>query len=367
MINVPSNKMANSDQAPSKWKTDWSKCCLCQKEKNEDLKSPPTHYPCTQEHDGYAMIATNIPLFHAINEMPIVLDPVRLDEGGGVEETLRRNKAKYHQSCRLLFNNTKLDRARKRRAGGQSTRAEESHTKLRRTSHEGKESVCFLCEREEPDSELRQVMTMHLNKRLNECAQKLNDGRLLAKLSGGDAIAQELKYHMQCLTDLYNRERTYIRTTMRQEQYQKLEEDVHPLAFSELVIYIVESKSSCDGPVVFRLADMVQLYRERLEQLSAKAPDVNSTRLKEKLLAEIPDLEAHKQGRDVLLAFQKDVGLALSQVSDYSEAIILGKAAKILRRNMLDHKTSFDGTFQEGCVEQAIPPSLLQFVGSVGL
>lgn len=30
-------------------------------------------------------------------------------------------------------------------------------------------------------------------------------------------------------------------------------------------------------------------------------------RLKEKLLSEIPELEAHKQGRDVLLTFQKDI------------------------------------------------------------
>lgn len=31
--------------------------------------------------------------------MPIKLDPARLDEGSGVEETLRANKAQYHQSC----------------------------------------------------------------------------------------------------------------------------------------------------------------------------------------------------------------------------------------------------------------------------
>lgn len=107
--------MASSAPGSSKWKTDWSKCCICQEDKdNEDLKSPPTRY--SSEQDGYTMIATNVPLFHALNEMPIVLDPARLDEGGGIEETLRRNKAQYHQSCGYLFNNTKLDRARKRAA-----------------------------------------------------------------------------------------------------------------------------------------------------------------------------------------------------------------------------------------------------------
>ncbi|KAI9540767.1 hypothetical protein NQZ68_037698 [Dissostichus eleginoides] len=71
---------------------------------------------------------------------------------------------------------------------------------------------------------------------------------------------------------------------------------------------------------------MVKLYLQRLQQLGVEEPEVNSSRLK--LLAEIPELEAHKQGRDVLLAFQNDVGIALSQASDYSDAIILGKAAK---------------------------------------
>jgi hypothetical protein len=43
------------------------------------------------------MIATNIPLFQGINQLPIILDPIILDEGGGIEETLRRNNAKYLQ------------------------------------------------------------------------------------------------------------------------------------------------------------------------------------------------------------------------------------------------------------------------------
>ena len=100
----------------------------------------------------------------------------------------------------------------------------------------------------------------------------------------------------------------------------------------------METKSSSEGPAIFRLADMVNLYRQRLEQLGMETPDINSTRLKDKLLAEIPELKPHKKGRDVLLAFQKDVGFALSQASDYGDAMTFAKAAKILRRHMLDHK-----------------------------
>ncbi|KAH3868807.1 hypothetical protein DPMN_031961 [Dreissena polymorpha] len=54
---------------------------------------------------------------------------------------------------------------------------------------------CILCERETPKTDLRKAMTMNINRRLNECARTLNDGKVLATPSGGDAVVQELKYH----------------------------------------------------------------------------------------------------------------------------------------------------------------------------
>ena len=110
---VSSIDMATScTSSASKWQTDWSKCCLCQQDTKEELKSPPNSYQ--PEQDGYTNIATNVPLFKAMNALPIMLDPARLNEGEGIEQTLRKNNAKYHQSCRLMFNNSKLKRAQKR-------------------------------------------------------------------------------------------------------------------------------------------------------------------------------------------------------------------------------------------------------------
>ena len=106
--------MSGVSPLKSKSQTDWNKCFLCRTEKKgEDLKSPPTHYSFIKNNDGYYMIATNIPLFQGINQLPIILDPIILDEGGGIEETLRQNNGKYNQNCRLLFNNTMLERTRK--------------------------------------------------------------------------------------------------------------------------------------------------------------------------------------------------------------------------------------------------------------
>ena len=147
-------------------RTDWRKCCLCQTDTKEELKSPPTRYECSS--DSYSTIAKNIPQFQATNLLPIGLDPFRLDDGGGIEDTLRKNGAKYHHNCRLMFSNCKLERATKRAAEIQSDPGE-GHAKIRRASIEVQ--LCFLCEKMEPTSELRQAMTMQLNERLNECAR----------------------------------------------------------------------------------------------------------------------------------------------------------------------------------------------------
>ena len=177
----------NMASLSTKLQTDWGKCCLCQTEKKgKGLKSPPSG---SIEQDGYSMLATNIPPFKATDQLPIIIDPSRQDEGDGAEETLRRNQAKYHQSCRLLLNNTKLQRAQKRKASSDSP-TDGSRLKVRRASLDCQQ--CFLCEKQEPKSELRKAMTMELDQKLNECARNLNDGKLLARLTGGDIVAQEL-------------------------------------------------------------------------------------------------------------------------------------------------------------------------------
>ena len=58
-------------------------------------------------------LATNIPEFYNMNCMPIPFDPKRLDDGEGILLTLERNKATYHESCKLKFKTSKLERKRK--------------------------------------------------------------------------------------------------------------------------------------------------------------------------------------------------------------------------------------------------------------
>ena len=121
-------------------------------------------------------------------------------------------------------------------------------------------------DKEATSSELtRKAITMNLNKRVNNSAQTLNF--LHAKLSGGDVIAQGLQYHAACLADLYNRERSYLRAIKRLGHRR----GCPPIGILLRPSHIssgLETTRSSEVPSVFRLADIVHLYAQCLEQLS---------------------------------------------------------------------------------------------------
>lgn len=161
-----SKRIRLSLSAQEKQSTDWSKCFICQEDKFEALKSPPKKTNLAKS--GYKTLSKNIPEFAKINEMPIPLDIRRVDEGGGIEAALIKNEAKYHESCRLQFNNTKLQRAQKRHKSPDMTLSDEpSSSKFTRRScsastEEGPLHLeeCFLCEKKASRTELREALTM---------------------------------------------------------------------------------------------------------------------------------------------------------------------------------------------------------------
>ena len=207
-----------------------------------------THSNPTKGADvGYGLLARNIPQFHSVNQLPIKLDPARLDDGSGIQETLKTNHAQYRASCRILLNNTKLQRTQKRkRPTGDGDESNSSSNKVPRRGPTSQKAECFLC-KEEGD-EVGEAMTMKLNKKVNECAKTISDGKLLAKLSAGDVVAQELKYHPTCLVALHNCERAHLHELKELKKTEEMERNAaYPVAFSELVTYITETKVACES------------------------------------------------------------------------------------------------------------------------
>ena len=114
---------------------------------------------------------------------------------------------------------------------------------------------------------------------------------------------------------------------------------------------------------------MSKLYSSRLEQLGAYVLElVNSTRLKERLLSQLPDLREYNEGREVKLAFSSDISAALQFAQDYdydAEAIHLAKAATFVRKEILTKQQHFNGSFESDCHHQAVPKSLLALVNMI--
>ncbi len=73
------------------------------------------------------------------------------------------------------------------------------------------EESCIFCL--QVSGKLHQCSTMGLDHELRKMATDLQDALLLARISGGDLVAIEGKYHYKCLSDYKNRHRSHMRAS----------------------------------------------------------------------------------------------------------------------------------------------------------
>ena len=98
---------------------------------------------------------------------------------------------------------------------------------------------------------------------------------------------------------------------------------------------------------VFKLTEMVFLYKNRLQQLNVAVDNrIQSTRMKIRLLSSLPDFTAHVQGREVFLTFKEDIGMALFKACDGDgDAVHIMRAAQTVRKELFNIKIKlFDGS-----------------------
>lgn len=303
--------------------------------------------------------------------------------------TFKSNCAKWHKSCRNNFSARQLGR-KSASAEKRSSAARVSNVEIRDPASEntGIKRVCtrseFKCENplratvpvclfcdmpEDAHHPLHEVSTLDMvDKRVQECALVLSDNRLLAKLATGDMVAIEAKYHANCLAQLYNRRRSFERE--RFKQFTSARNERHDsIAFAELTAYINDIRQVEGIFPVFKLVDLKNMYTNRLQQFDASAvTHVNSTRLKEKLLAYFPEMSAHNDGRDIVLAFEGGMGAALSKACNSDaddDAIHLARAAEIVRQNIFDSEWKFENSLYNESQERSVPQSLLTLISMI--
>ena len=89
-------------------------CILCQ-ENGKGLQCPyAVKNNKASVGSGYKTLAEQLTNFSELGHMPIDVDIKQLDDGDGIEATLMRHHAGWHKTCRLKFNQTKLERLQKK-------------------------------------------------------------------------------------------------------------------------------------------------------------------------------------------------------------------------------------------------------------
>jgi len=124
---------------------------------------------------------------------------------------------------------------------------------------------CFFC-REAPGSAdgLHDAATFQLDSHVRSCAMILSNMDLLTKLNAGDMVAQDAKYHQNCLMNLYNR---LWKIKEMSGKSSNDEQATEGLSFAQLVVFIEEALSDGEMAPVFKLANLAQLYASRMEQM----------------------------------------------------------------------------------------------------
>ena len=359
MFPGPSTSGSVVVKSPIKWEC----CVICQARKNEKLVCPAKGKVPTAG-SGYHNFAGNVKKFLQISSLPVNIDIDQLNEGEGIEATLRNHSASWHKTCVNKFSALKLERVLKRKRSEIYECDSPAKTRSRLGIATTSMNTCFFCDKS--DGNMSTASTIQLDARVREMATRLQDQKLLAKLTLGDMTALDAQYHNQCLTALTNRDRDAIHAKANSTEQQAIE----GIALAELVSYVQETKLGTGSQPIFMLSDLKKLYQARLQQLNAPSnTNVNSTRLKERLKQHVPGLTAHtKSNNKVFFVFEENLGevIDFSTKTDHdSDAAILAKAAQIVRKQMMSISTEFNGSFDGESIQQAVPDTLFALTNMI--
>ena len=150
---------------------------------------------------------------------------------------------------------------------------------------------------------------MSLDKELRQMATEMQDTSLISRISGGDLVAIELKYHRSCLTAYKNRYRSANRAACSTSHATTEEKILQARVFAELVSHIEE------------VSELHNLYESRLREVGI-LKSIHKTRLKVQLLDHFQgQCQEQSDGKYTILAFKVPVYSMLLQVGSVSSSM----------------------------------------------
>ena len=104
---------------------------------------------------------------------------------------------------------------------------------------------------EEASGTLHQFSTLQSDSNVWNMALDLKDTSLLAKLEGGDTIALEAKYHLNCLTKFRNHHRSHIRESQndfnKSHEWKRKEARAFVEILEQILAHFTEAQAQSDG------------------------------------------------------------------------------------------------------------------------
>ena len=237
---------------------DWKKCIICQESTREALKCPLNSKGTPEANrQTYLAFLQNVNSFREAVGIPVELkfsDDVDVD-------CLCRNHGSGHKSCHLKFSLSKLKKAQERagRKLSDDNRTDEEERPApkcrKRQSVSEERSQCLFCLGGDDGEKLHCFSALETDRSIRQMALELEEFELLGRMSEGDLIAIEAKYHLKCLIYLKNRYSSLYAQKAQNSSDGSVDEKMdESMAFVELVEYI----EGCveNGTLLFKLSEL---------------------------------------------------------------------------------------------------------------
>lgn len=335
---------------------DWSMCVICQTKTAEETTFPNKgkRFPA---HEVFQNFLTNVKAFKDLEALPCQI----LFDEHCTADTFVANNACWHKTCHQQFNNDKLQRQAKKRKKDSEGDCSQRRKSNRHVPELPTASCCIFCTAS--TGTLISYATKCAEKSLREMATSMEDTEILARISSGDLVALEAKYHFTCLTTYRNKYRSYC----RQKNHDNILDAnmAKARAFVEIVAKI-ESDID-DGTHTFQLNELHMAYTNRLQELGVTT-EINKTSFKNKLLTHFQDFglqDVFRQGKPTVLIFPEGIKELLGDSrllrNFENEAFLFAKVANICREEFFAGRNSnmfLDSTLENSCTAEPLTPSL---------
>ena len=288
-----------------------------------------------------------------------------------LQQTFVENDAIFHQKCVVRYTAEKLKRKLDQSKNEEVVEKLVIEPKITRRSFNASNftKTCFFCGEVE---DLITCRTLTLYEHVKIWATFLSDARLLAKLSEGDIVATEAQYHKKCLTGVFNQYRSKKREEVPETE---LLRDIEQKALGDVVEYIKDQITVCielESTPVFTQKSLSDMYNSRLVHHGADeefTKRTHCTHLRERIMEAVPGLRESKDGRNVILSVDDDVGKAIFDACENSseeDRVIISRAAKLIRKLILKlEEKTFDGNVTDESQTKSVPNHLIKLLSMV--